>query len=532
MDHIRITGYIKRLRDAQRYRESQLSRDTAAEDGPNNSASSETSESTTTKHDKSPPAADPTLVPMSQKEGISNTDLEFLLNLGVPMSEVFDCRGGTVGQYKTVMEELGKTIAINATPCYAHGHRIRTRANHCVQCNTRNYAFLKQYLSGGWVYIASSQSQPLLKIGITNDPEGRDDRLNYTGYGGITDWKIRYCLNIRERAGELECQVHKALRNHRVYRSYHFCGVDVACQEIFSCDYEEAKNVLENEAQSFDVIDGKRCVSNAVCPESAKNDKQIMGYIEQLRDAQKRDHASQISGHCEIKVSHDGGDSSGANDTVVLKDERPFPAIEPNRSTKCRLLGITNSDYEYFHQHGMRLSEAFNCHGGSVRQYKKIMKALGKTIAVNATPCKARGHTIRTRSNHCIQCNTRNLGFLKQHLSGGWVYIAASHSEDILKIGLTKSPDERECQLNYTGYGGISDWVLQYCLLIGERAGQLECRAHRSLRRYQVFRSYDYYGVDVACYELFNCRYVDARDAIDSEAQYFDIVDKREGNGV
>lgn len=255
MDHVRITGYIKRLRDAQRYRESLISEHSTTGREPDNKTSSEPSDPAATEHDSSPREADSILVPESHQLGVSKADLEFLLKHGIPMSEVFDCGGGSVRHFKTVMEILGKTIAINATPCNAHGHRIRTRANHCIQCNTRNIGFQKQYLSGGWIYIASSNSQPLLKIGLTKKPEDRDDRLNYTGYGGISDWEIRYCLLIQKRVGELECQVHKALGEYRVSRSYHFRGVDVACQEIFNCGYEMAKSAIEDSAQSFDIID-------------------------------------------------------------------------------------------------------------------------------------------------------------------------------------------------------------------------------------------------------------------------------------
>ena len=255
MDRVRITGYIKRLRDAQRYRESLRLEHGIEERESENMISSEPIDPEATEHISSSREADSAMVPDGCQVGISKADLEFLFSHGIPVSEVFDCGGGSVRHFKTVMEKLGKTIAINATPCYAHGHRIRTRANHCIQCNTRNYGFQKQYLSGGWIYIASSHSQHVQKIGLTKHPEERDDRLNVTGYGGIIDWKIQYCLQVKIRAGELECQVHKALSEYRVYRSYHFCGVDVACQEIFNCGYEIARRVLEDSAQSFDIMD-------------------------------------------------------------------------------------------------------------------------------------------------------------------------------------------------------------------------------------------------------------------------------------
>ncbi len=137
--------------------------------------------------------------------------MEYLLNHGISLSEIFDCHGKPVGRYKSVMKKLGKTIAVNATPCYAHGHTIRTRSNHCFQCSTRNYGFLKQHISGGWVYIASSRAEGLLKIGLTVHPVEREGQLNSAGYGGASDWVIQYCLHAESNAGELECRVHGVL---------------------------------------------------------------------------------------------------------------------------------------------------------------------------------------------------------------------------------------------------------------------------------------------------------------------------------
>ena len=144
------------------------------------------------------------------------------------------------------MKALGKTVGVNSTPCYKHGHTIRTRAGHCLQCNPRNYGFLKQYISGGFVYISESKSTGLLKVGITSNLARREYWLNYFEYADISDWEIRDNIYVPERVGGVENDVHKSLGPFTTFRTYTHDGETVYCQEVFDCPLDIAQKALQN----------------------------------------------------------------------------------------------------------------------------------------------------------------------------------------------------------------------------------------------------------------------------------------------
>ena len=142
------------------------------------------------------------------------------------------------------MKALGKTVGVNTTPCRAYGHTMRTRAGHCLRCRPENYGYLKQYISGGYVYIAESSSTRLLKIGLTGNLPNREYYLNYHQYADLADWNIRDYLYVPERAGEEENRVHKTLKPFSTFRTYDFGGETVYCKEVFDCPLETAREAL------------------------------------------------------------------------------------------------------------------------------------------------------------------------------------------------------------------------------------------------------------------------------------------------
>lgn len=120
----------------------------------------------------------------------------------------------------------------------------------------------------------------------------------------------------------------------------------------------------------------------------------------------------------------------------------------------------------------------------------------------NTPPCKNDGHTLRTRSGHCVICNP--ISFRKQvnyHKSGA-VYISYSAELGLVKIGSTKSANayRRIGSLNSTGYAGVDDWVLEKSYSMND-TGVAETELHNELKFCQEFITYtrkDNYDIETA----------------------------------
>ena len=152
--------------------------------------------------------------------------------------------------------------------------------------------------------------------------------------------------------------------------------------------------------------------------------------------------------------------------------------------------------------------------GMSTRRYKRVMKELGMVVAIGVSRCAKAKHTMRTRYGHCVQCGTHNLAFLKRYENAGGVYVASSGELGLIKIGTAAYAEEREESLRAFGYGGGSDWKIEYkrnC----DRAGRVEFIAHQSLVLHSIDRTYEKQGHIIDCHELFECDIDVAIAAID-----------------
>jgi hypothetical protein len=170
---------------------------------------------------------------------LTSEQQRFLNDQRVPLSRVFDATGMTQSQYTTAMKALEFDVAIGVKPCAKAGHTLRTRYGHCVQCGTHNLAFLKRYDDPGDVYVASSSSTGLVKIGTSKSASQRISMLSGEGYGGGSDWSLRfhsYC----QRAGRVEFIAQRKLQHIRRNASYLKAGFLVECQELFECPVDLA----------------------------------------------------------------------------------------------------------------------------------------------------------------------------------------------------------------------------------------------------------------------------------------------------
>lgn len=174
---------------------------------------------------------------------LSESQLAFLNSHNVPLSLVFDASGMRTADYKRVMGEEGKCFAIGVTPCARGGHRLRTRAGHCAQCDPAKIAYMLRHVSPGYVYIAGSVVGQLLKVGATESIGGR--RVSIRGYADLFDWQIlahAHCAG----AGKIEGHIQTRLARFHVHRDYRKGPRRQTCYELFRCNFSRALDVLRS----------------------------------------------------------------------------------------------------------------------------------------------------------------------------------------------------------------------------------------------------------------------------------------------
>jgi hypothetical protein len=170
--------------------------------------------------------------------------LNFLETQKVSLDRIFDAEGLSRSDYQPLMKEMDKIIAIGVTPCAKFSHTMRIRSGSCVQCNTANIAFLERYYDRGYIYIAGSKKEKVVKIGFTSNINNREESLNNGNYGEINDWKILFQVTCKN-AGKIEFNTHKKLSKYLTDKSYLKNNKRNQCYEIFSCSYSLAKNTLD-----------------------------------------------------------------------------------------------------------------------------------------------------------------------------------------------------------------------------------------------------------------------------------------------
>lgn len=175
---------------------------------------------------------------------------------------------------------------------------------------------------------------------------------------------------------------------------------------------------------------------------------------------------------------------------------------------------LTNEQIRFLKEQKIDPKFVFNAEGLNRTQYRAIMKDLNKLVAYNTPPCKKEGHTLKTRSGHCCQCNTAVLGFQKRNDSAGIVYIAGSLKSRIIKVGFTKAVEIRSISLNYTKYAGCNDWKILYALN-SKSAGKIETKSNSLLHAYASSRDYEHDGHWQDSYETYHCSYSKAKEFVE-----------------
>lgn len=193
------------------------------------------------------------------------------------------------------------------------------------------------------------------------------------------------------------------------------------------------------------------------------------------------------------------------------------------------MAGLTFEQIRFLKEQNIHPKYVFDAEGLSKSEYRVIMKELNKLIAYNVSPCQREGHTLRTRSGHCCQCNTAAIGFQKRNDSAGIVYIAGTLVGEVVKIGFSKAVEVRSESLNRTKYAGFQDWKVLYALR-SDNAGRIENKANSLLHQYALSTGYHHDGHWVDSSETYHCAYSKAKEFIErvylSEGYQVDIERK------
>jgi T5orf172 domain len=173
---------------------------------------------------------------------LTTEELGFLRRHGLGPGDVFDARGMHSASWKRRIREEGKEIALG-TRCAAAGHRLRTRAGHCVQCDPKKLSYQQRYSAKQYVYIAVSSANNLIKIGTCVDCDQREKQLRAERYGNCGDWRMVDYVHV-ENAGEVEHRARSLLSEYAVVRSYVKDGVYQDGIELLKCTSEQALEAL------------------------------------------------------------------------------------------------------------------------------------------------------------------------------------------------------------------------------------------------------------------------------------------------
>lgn len=163
---------------------------------------------------------------------LTQEHLDFLERHAISAEGVFDATGMGYAEYKQYMKENGLLLAYGVTPCQNAGHTLRTRYNHCVMCDPSKIAYVKRRRTPGFVYIAISSKEKLVKIGCAKDHQKRISTLNRQNYGNISDWQLAAYF-YHENMGEAEHNIQKGFVSYQELRAFSKDGEMVQASEIY-----------------------------------------------------------------------------------------------------------------------------------------------------------------------------------------------------------------------------------------------------------------------------------------------------------
>jgi len=174
---------------------------------------------------------------------LTENEITFLRYHGIRLSEVFDGRGMSTTNWKYRAKE-GRYDFVLAGRCTKGGHRLKTRAGHCIQCRTSSIAFVRRENAIANVYLAAANNRTVIKIGYASWIDAREETLRQQGYGGYWDWEI-LCWIKTKNAGKVEREISNLFSDNRISGFYTKEYNLQEAVEMFSYDAEMAIEIFK-----------------------------------------------------------------------------------------------------------------------------------------------------------------------------------------------------------------------------------------------------------------------------------------------
>ncbi len=191
---------------------------------------------------------------MKYPENLSQKEIDFFIHHKIAPSDLFDCCGRTVIHLKNEMKSSGRIIGYNSTSCQKKGHRIKTRSGHCPMCDPSKIEFIRRSEKPGYVYIAFSKTAQLYQIGFSEDYEDRAKSINYTRYGGFSDWVLELVI-YSTIAGRLKLMIKSDLKPFSTASNYFHDNHIQEAFELYNCDFPEIYKVVSMYTSIDDEVD-------------------------------------------------------------------------------------------------------------------------------------------------------------------------------------------------------------------------------------------------------------------------------------
>lgn len=175
---------------------------------------------------------------------------------------------------------------------------------------------------------------------------------------------------------------------------------------------------------------------------------------------------------------------------------------------------LAESEQVFLRRLGYSPEAVFDARRMRAAHWKDAVRETNKVIVLGK-PCRAAGHRLRTRSGHCVQCDTSKLGFQNRYNSPGYVYVARSSTSGLVKIGTAQNIKIREQKLRYEQHAQADDWRILYAVKV-KTGAKIEHKIFSTLARYRTSRSYVKEGKINEANELFKCSVATAIETLRS----------------
>ena len=173
---------------------------------------------------------------------LTDREMIFIKSQNIDPEEIFDGRGMSNPIWKDLAKQ-GEFDFVLAGRCTNGGHRLKTRAGHCIQCRTSSIAFVRRENATANVYLAAAKNRSVIKIGFARRIYAREESLRQQGYGGYWDWEI-LCWIKTKQAGQIERAISNLFFDKRIRGHYDKGGELQEAVELIDYDTTQAINMF------------------------------------------------------------------------------------------------------------------------------------------------------------------------------------------------------------------------------------------------------------------------------------------------